>query len=273
MLGINMYKQKKSIMRKASFIILLLIGFGGYTQIPSDYYTSCENKVGDDLKKSLHDIIKDHTVYEYTEDTTDVWDILKETDRDPNNPDNVVCVYSGITKLAKDEYNNRSGWEREHTWSASHGPFKRKKTPGTDVHHLKPVHAYFNGVSGKWARDFDECTKPVLYKEEDYDCYKEKDAFEPRDAVKGDVARMLFYMAVRYEGDDGYPDLELVDHIKSKQHPKRLPYYGKLSVLIEWHKDDPVDEFEKNRNEVIYSYQGNRNPFIDHPEFVNLIWE
>ncbi len=80
---------------------------------------------------------------------------------------------------------------------------------------------------------------------------------------------MLFYMAVRYEGTDSYPDLELNDQVNNGS----APYHGKLSVLLEWHEADPVDDFERHRNEVIYSqFQHNRNPFIDHPEWVAEIW-
>jgi hypothetical protein len=75
-------------------------------------------------------------------------------------------------------------------------------------------------------------------------------------------------MATRYEGESGEPDLELNDCVGNGSEP----YHGKLSVLLIWHKKDPVDDFERNRNEVIYSYQNNRNPFIDYPEFVDLIW-
>ncbi len=249
------------------------MGVHSTAQIPAGYYKNCEEKSGEQLKKCLHEIIDDHVDYNYTHSKKiDVWDILKETDRDPNNPNNVVLVYSGISTDAKQEYNNGKGWEREHVWSASHGPFEREDIPGTDVHHLKPVHSYFNRSSGKWARDFDYCDELVLYNGNGYDCYLNKDAFEPRDAVKGDIARILFYMAVRYEGDDNFPDLKLVNTIPSSTYPNNSPQYGRLSILLEWHKMDPVDEFEKNRNNIIYKYQKNRNPFIDHPEYVNLIW-
>ena len=224
------------------------------------------------MKAKLHSIIRNHKKFPYTSSSTDTWDILKESDRDPNNEDNVVLVYSGISSNAEQEYNYGKGWEREHVWSASHGDFDREKdTAGTDLHHLKPVHAYFNRSSGKWARDFDEGTTPVLYEGSAYDCYMDGDSFEPRDAVKGDIARMIFYMAVRYETAPF--DLELVDEVGSSDYPKNLPFYGKLSTLLKWHEQDPVDEFERNRNEVIFSYQGNRNPFIDNPEYVELIWQ
>lgn len=255
-------------------VILVLFFSLNITAQSNDYYSSCDNTSGAELKSCLHNLIDDHNFFPYTDnDSTDVWDILKKTDADPHNPENVILVYSGISTNAAQEYNDGNGWEREHVWSASHGDFKRVKVPGTDVHHLKPVHAYFNRSQGKYARDFDECTQPVLLNGSGYDCYREDQAFEPRDMVKGDVARMIFYMAVRYEGDDGYPDLELVDKIGSSNYPENLPKYGKLSTLLKWHQEDPVDNFERNRNEIIYSYQGNRNPFIDHPEYVQLIWQ
>lgn len=81
---------------------------------------------------------------------------------------------------------------------------------------------------------------------------------------------MIFYMAVRYEGErSGEPDLEVSEWMNSS----KSPYHGKLSTLLEWHKQDPVSEFEIRRNNLIYeNWQGNRNPFIDHPEWVYEIW-
>ena len=75
-------------------------------------------------------------------------------------------------------------------------------------------------------------------------------------------------MATRYEQGDKV-DLELNERLNNGS----TPYHGKLSVLLKWHEQDPVDEFELNRNNIIQKWQGNRNPFIDHPEWVNLIWE
>jgi len=83
---------------------------------------------------------------------------------------------------------------------------------------------------------------------------------------------MMFYMVVRYEGNDSYPDLELIDDYTMNKF-KDQPVYGRLSVLLKWHQEDPVDDWERRRNDIIYEkYQGNRNPFIDHPEFVLKIW-
>ena len=75
---------------------------------------------------------------------------------------------------------------------------------------------------------------------------------------------MFFYMTIRYEGLDNYPDLELTGLMLSQGDKE--PIHGVLSTLIEWHRNDPVDEWEENRNNIIYnSYQNNRSPFIDFP--------
>ncbi|PKR79560.1 hypothetical protein CW751_14515 [Brumimicrobium salinarum] len=104
-------------------------------------------------------------------------------------------------------------------------------------------------------------------------CYTSTSSWiwEPRDIVKGDVARMVFYMATRYEGENGEVDLFIIDSIP-RDNKTKVPVHGMLSVLLQWHEEDPVDDWERKRNEVIYSYQGNRNPFIDRPEFVEMIW-
>jgi hypothetical protein len=95
--------------------------------------------------------------------------------------------------------------------------------------------------------------------------------WEPSDQVKGDIARMLFYMAVRYEGTSGETDLEINDAYTSTSSGNG--FLGVLSTLMQWHSNDPVDDAERTRNNLIYNnYQSNRNPFIDHPEYVNLIW-
>ena len=77
-------------------------------------------------------------------------------------------------------------------------------------------------------------------------------------------------MATRYEGENGEPDLEIVDFIPDKSD--KSPIHALLATLLIWNETDTVDDFEQNRNNIIYSYQHNRNPFIDHPEYINRIW-
>ncbi len=243
----------------------------GYSQ-EADYYAGTEAFTGQLLKNALYNIIKGHDTYNYTSSATDVWDILKETDQDPNNPDNVILFYTGWTKNAEGEYDRGRGWTREHVWAKSHGDFGIDRGAGTDVHALRPADVTVNSARNN--KDFDEGGEiyidtdgPTLNK-------SDSDSWEPRDQIKGDVARSLFYMAVRYEGEDGEPDLELVDTVLSvfSNEPGK-GYHGKLSTLLKWHYQDPVDSSEIRRNEIIYFYQGNRNPFIDRPEYVARIWD
>jgi len=242
-------------------------------KIPDGYYSDTEDEQGESLKHKLHDIIKNHKEYPYSSTGTDVWDILKETDQDPQINSNVVLIYSGRSVDAAQEYNFGKGWEREHVWSQSHGKFGREKGPGSDVHHLRPIEGEFNGFSGKSNKDFDDNGEEFLFNDDPSGCLVTDSTWAPIKKFRGDVARMMFYMDVRYEGEDGYPNLELVDDYTMNKY-KDKPVYGKLATLLEWHQEDPVDDWERRRNDIIYEkYQANRNPFIDHPEFVLRIWK
>jgi endonuclease I len=252
-------------------ISVLLLTLSVFAQIPDGYYDNAEGKTGDELKTALYNIIKGHVEYPYTASTTDVWDIIKETDRDTANPDNVILLYSGLSVNAAQEYNNANGWTREHVWAKSHGDFGTDPGPGTDLHHLRPECDNVNSArNNRW---FAECNTPVYYNGVNTGCFTSNTQYvwKPRKEVIGDVARMMFYMATRYEGENGEPDLELVDYIPSDDNSKE-PIFALLSDLLKWSAQDPVDDFERNRNEVIYKYQKNRNPFIDHPEYVQMIW-
>ncbi|QGQ48729.1 endonuclease [Metabacillus sediminilitoris] len=232
-------------------------GEGGYA---GTYYDQAIGKSGSTLKTALHNIIDDHTEISYS----NVWEALRNTDEDPNNANNVILLYTG---RSQSKYSNGSGvdnWNREHVWAKSHGDFGTTMGAGTDLHHLRPTDVSVNSSRGN--KDFDNGGS---LQGEAPDTYTDSDSWEPRDEVKGDVARMIFYMDVRYEGDSGELDLEVNNVVNNGTSP----YHGKLSTLLQWHNQDPVDNFERNRNEVIYNeYQHNRNPFIDHPEWVEAIW-
>ena len=255
----------------------------GFVQpdIPQDYYAEAINLAGDDLKEALHQIIANHIPYPYTSSSTDTWDILQDSDQDPENNNNILLVYTNRSqdKGYRDgsgnysQYENGNGtqsnsWNREHIWPKSHGFPNQDDIAYRDVHNLKPCDRSVNASRG--VKDFDNGGNNH---DEALSCLTDFDSWEPADFVKGDVARILFYMVVRY--DPGYNyynetfDLELVDYTTPDNFD---PILGKLSTLLEWHVLDPVDDFEVNRNEVIYSYQQIRNPFIDHPELVDYIW-
>lgn len=224
------------------------------------YYVAACGKSGAALKSALNGIIRNQTKLSYDQ----VWDALKATDQDPANANNVILLYSGRSQAKSTNGGNANDWNREHVWAKSHGDFGTSTGPGTDIHHLRPEDVSVNATRGNL--DFDNGGSAVP---EATDSRYDGDSFEPRNAVKGDVARMIFFMAVRYEGNDGHVNLEINNSVSNGS----APYMGKLSVLKQWSQQDPPDAFEKRRNQVIFdSFQHNRNPFIDHPEWVASIW-
>ncbi|MFE5483818.1 endonuclease I family protein [Streptomyces sp. NPDC056527] len=224
------------------------------------YYEGALGKTGAELKSALHTIVSEQTRLSYDE----VWDALKTTDEDPRNPDNVVLLYSGRSQAKDTNGGDANDWNREHVWAKSHGDFGTSTGPGTDIHHLRPEDVTVNSTRGNL--DFDNGGDPV---DEAPGSLSDGDSFEPRDEVKGDVARMILYMAVRYDGGDGFPDLEPNDQVDNGS----APAMGRLSVLRQWNDEDPPDAFEKSRNDKIFGIQKNRNPFVDHPEWVAEIWK
>jgi endonuclease I len=232
---------------------------GGTSPYDSTYYAPAIGQSGAQLKSALHGIIDGNTTLSYTQ----VWTALQDTDQDPNNTANVIELYTGRS-LSKSNYGGGTGqWNREHVYAQSRGGFDTSAGPGTDLHHLRPEDVAVNGTRGN--KDFDNGGSAVSGCT---DCWTDADSFEPRDAVKGDVARMLFYMAVRYEGDDAFNNLEL-----STVSGSAVPKIGDLDILLQWNAEDPVSTFEMTRNDRIYgNWQGNRNPFIDHPEWASAIW-
>ncbi|MCA1763656.1 MAG: endonuclease [Cryomorphaceae bacterium] len=237
----------------------------------SDYYNDAIDLSDDELKTALHNIIDGHQQFPYSSGGTDTWDILKQTDRDPDNSQNVILIYTGNSVNGAQEFNGGSGWNREHVWPQSRGNFGTSPGPGTDTHCLRPSNIQVNADRGsKFFANCVNCTPVINQGQETGNFIDEPNSsFEPRDAIKGDIARMLFYMAVRYEGGSG-PDLELIDNILVEGN--NPPLMGVVSDLLEWNEEDPVDDFEINRNEVVFGYQGNRNPFVDHPELAEHIW-
>ncbi len=135
-------------------------------------------------------------------------------------------------------------WNREHVWPQSWLGYDT--TMSADLHNLKPADPSYNSSRGN--KYFGNTTTTQLY--------------APPAIVKGDIARILFYMIIMYD------DLTLIEANEGSVNEM-----GNLSYLIDWHFDDPVDDFERNRNDVIYSFQDNRNPFIDYPDFYTLIYD
>jgi endonuclease I len=232
---------------------------GGTSPWDSTYYAPAIGRTGSALRTSLHGIIDDHTRLSYDA----VWTALKDTDQDPDDTGSVIELYTGRSISKNSSGGSTGSWNREHVWAQSRGGFTTSAGPGTDLHHIRPEDVTVNSTRGN--KDFDDGGSAVSGCT---DCWTDGDSFEPRDAVKGDVARMLFYMAIRYEGGDGYNDLEMSSTVGSSS--SRL---GDLETLLAWSAGDPVDAFEMRRNDRIHAqWQGNRNPFVDHPEWAAAIW-
>ncbi|MFW6290615.1 MAG: endonuclease, partial [Mariniphaga sp.] len=229
---------------------------------PWGYYNGTENLTGEQLKSALHEIINDHVDFSYYRSAA----IINYSDADPDNPENVILFYLQQSRDADLYGQGGDNINREHVWAKSHGGFSGYRPMDSDVHNLRPADASVNEDRGN--KDFDNVQPNGTQHPEATDCWYTDSVWEPGPATKGQVARILFYMATRYEGTDLEADLEVVDKINT--YP--LPQHGKLSTLLEWNNQYPPSDFERRRNERIFQIQQNRNPFIDNPEFANLIW-
>ncbi|MGK2875874.1 MAG: endonuclease I family protein [Nocardioides sp.] len=234
------------------------------------YYDPAIGLAGSALRDALHTIVKGNTALTYDA----VWTALKVTDVDPDNPANVIESYSGTSIEASHQIGSScpytTCWNREHTWAQSLGNFDTDAGPGTDLFHVRPEDSSTNSSRGN--KDFKDCTSGCSPVPNCSACEATSTSFEPRAAIKGDIARGLMYMAIRYEGDDSFADLELNDQANGSCGSSTC-YIGYSSALLDWAIADQPDATERTRNQVIFDrFQHNRNPFIDNPELVDYLW-
>lgn len=228
----------------ACFILLAGTAYGQYDAPPS-YYTSATG-TGLTLKSQLHDIIDAHTNIGYDGVTT----AIKTVDEDPVNTTNVLLIYNRAS-VSKNSFPN--SWNREHQWPRSLG-VGDTGVDYSDCFNLRPCDPSLNSSRSNSPYGIGS------------------GFFNPGSADQGDCARSCFYMAVRYDGSDSSTgDLELRDISSAGQ--LQANEMGDLSWLLLWHYIDTPDTFEQRRNHLIYTnYQYNRNPFVDHPEWVWTIF-
>ncbi|MDR0363884.1 MAG: endonuclease [Bacteroidales bacterium] len=262
-------------MKRFYLWLIFISPFIGITQ-PVGYYNGVEGLYGEELKEKLNSIISEHYYYNRNSlgATSNVWFnnnnnaysnaklVFIESDADPEIPGNVIDLYRGES-FDGNNYGSANGTlNREHIWAKSHGAFPENSAMYCDYHNLRPSEA---GINRKKSNlDFDEGGVEF----ENSGCHYTSNSWEPRDPVKGDVARIVFYMATRYLGASGEIKLEVVNSLNTYPQPK----HGKLDALYAWNGRDLPDEFELNRNEVLHKYQGNRNPYIDNPRWIEMIW-
>ncbi len=227
---------------------------------PTNYYDSATGS-GATLKNQLHNIIDNHTVLSYNQARSS----LQVTDRDPNDADNIILVYNRVS-LDVSGLINGSGipgwdggasWNREHVWPRSRG-IDSSGADNSDLHNLRPSNPQVNedrlnfNFGGAFGQSFGLTSDggTVWY---------------PGDADAGMVARQAFYVDTRYDGSDSQTNNVQLTVGNPGAFGTTM---GNLDRLIEWHYAAPPTDFELRRNDVIYdSYQGNRNPFIDRPEY------
>lgn len=212
------------------------------------------------LRAELHDRLRSgHVDIPYSQ--TD--EAMARIHADPERDGNLVLFYTQRSQDIDDWVNGnpRDGWNREHLWPQSRGT--RGRPMKSDLFHLMPTDASVNQNRGNL--NFDDGGNP---EGEAAETFLDGDSFEPADQVKGDVARAMFYMDVRYEGSGGEPDLRLLDDMTSSGGVT----IGSLCTLLAWHGADPVDDAERERNDGTEIEQGNRNAFIDEPGLVDLLY-
>jgi endonuclease I len=268
---------------------------------PEGYYGTVDDASPEALRQSLHEIIDDHQRFPYTSSDTDTWDILELADESRNDANRIVTVYRnaafGKQGGGNDFYN------REHVWPKSYGfPDNDESVnyPFTDTHALFLSDIDYNFArSNHPFRSCDAACTPFPTESNDgrggdggaYPGNSNwqigeftEGAWEVWSGRRGDIARALMYMDLRYEGgvhgitNAAEPDLiltddeSLIDGSRTGQN-EPVGYMGMLSVLLDWHRQDPVDGVEIQHHETVASFQGNRNPFIDNPNWAFCLFE
>lgn len=232
---------------------------------PTDYYDSLDGLSGAALEQALQDIIADPTVVR-AQTYTDVIDILKEADQNPENSNQIWMVYTEQGRAKLDFQTNASNigkWNREHTFPRSLAGYNSIEADdtgdGIDVFWTTEADSLRHGNSDAHALRAVDGQENSSRGNQHYGQYTGPSG--NLGSFKGDVARSVLYMQIRYNG------LSVVNG-----YPSTTGQMGDLATILDWHRNDPPDDFEMNRNNVVYNWQFNRNPFIDQPDLVEYIW-
>jgi endonuclease I len=236
---------------------------------PSAYFATAEGQTGTALKTTLRDIIDGHTAVSYT---PGVWNAHKDLYEDPNDSSRLILFYSQAS-WDKSDQDRGSGseqyWNREHLWPQSYG-VGDSEVSRTDLFNLVPANKRVNNVRGN---KYFDITNPAdgSYKNPGDplapECTSDSNSWEPGDGQKGWVARALFYMTTRYI------NLKLIDTPPSSPPSTSQSNMAQLSVMLDWNRRFLPSEKEREVNQGIFDdYQGNRNPYIDYPEFADAVF-
>jgi endonuclease I len=264
-------------------IAMVLLSIGVFAQAPANYYNNATG-TGYALKTQLYNIINNHDAQTYNA----LYTCYATSDRDYiyENDGTVLDIYSE-NPTGTDPYNysassgDRCGgyrvegdcYNREHLLPQS--VFNSRSPMVSDAHHIVPTDGKVNGERGSYpfgkvgtvSYTSQNGSKRGSNLNSGYSAGYSGTVFEPIDEFKGDVARSLLYMATRYENAIGSWNWEMLEDSSDQVFTDWA-----LSVLLTWHQQDPVSNREITRNNAVYNFQGNRNPFIDHPEYAAQIW-
>lgn len=239
---------------KFSFLATI-ISFFMYAQSAPAYYSGVDfNKTKNALKSELATLITS------THTTTISYDQLKDllaiSDVDPDKAGNILLVYGSQASGTHQRSRSVGGsWNREHVYAKSKGtPNLGTSGPGADGHHLRPADISLNSSRGSLL--FDDGVGPMAMK-------TSRGGWYPGDEWKGDVARILMYMYVRYDQRTKPLNITMAPSTYSPDFP---------DILLKWNIEDPVSAFEMQRQEIVANKQKNRNPFIDNPYLATVIW-
>lgn len=243
---------------------------------PSNYYSSLEGLSGNSLKQALQDIIANPSEV-HLHSYADIWDIIRVADQNPANHSKVWCMYieQPMSKIDQQQSSSIVGkWNREHIFCQSRGGFEVASgdlADGISTWNATSASSTVDGVSDAHHIRVENGQENSSRNNKNYGINNTSTVYagptNTRGSWKGDVARSLFYMAVRFNG------LNIVNG-DPLEHNGTLPSgnIGDLATLLTWNSTDLRDDFEMNRNNYIYTWQNNRNPFIDYPNLVDYIF-
>lgn len=236
---------------------------------PSGYYDAIDGLSGTNLRNALQGIIADPATVR-AQTYSDVFNILKEADVNPENSNQVWLVYTeqGRAKLDIQTTGSNFGkWNREHTFPRSRGGFNDIEgdeiADGIDVFWATKADSLRHANSDAHALRAADGPENSNRSNKHYGGTQYNGPTGTAGSFKGDVARGVLFLDVRYNG------LDIVNGFTTTTGNGEL---GDLATLLDWHRNDPPDDYEMNRNNVVYNWQFNRNPFIDNPDLVEYIW-
>jgi endonuclease I len=192
------------------------------------YYAILNDVNIDSWYDTLQEMIQSYTYVPYG----DARDILQDSDEDPNNQDNILLIYNRQSVLST--WDAGVTWNREHVWPRSKLP---NSISEADLHLLRASNPALNSRRSNFSFVDGEGEARII-----------GSGWYPGDEDRGDIARIVFYVLMMWE-----TNINLI---------------GNLNTFLKWHEEDPVDDFEARRNQILYQHQNNRNPFIDHEELV-----